>query len=314
MSRYSYIMLFIVILGSAISAQGCSSCGNKKGPAGDLAHCDGSILKEEETSDDASDNLDLDTSKISIPSEIEIVNGDSTFKIFQTEVTNDQYASFLKEKGAKPDDSEDKGTNDCHLDSEKVSLCYQFTGAGVNITTTSGGTSVTVAGGAAIIDETSYSTVPSSSGSLPVTFVSYHGAKVYCEVMGWRLPSRSEWEVAAGTGTYPWGEDAPGTDCNYANFSKGSNNYCQDGGLVGVTEAPFSGSTITFANGLNHMAGNVYEWTSANVKDDSVDDADEDRYVKGGAWDSDAESLKIASEKSLSPTITQHNLGFRCVK
>ncbi|MBF0286829.1 MAG: SUMF1/EgtB/PvdO family nonheme iron enzyme [SAR324 cluster bacterium] len=309
MRRYLIMLVIFLILGSEFSVSSCKVChGDDQGDSNDAAHCDGNLLKD--TSDDDSDTdndiLDLisNRSNIQYPNSTTISNGDKTFKMFVTEVTNTQYASFLKEKSAKASESGDGNSNDCHLDNGKVALCYQFTGEG---TSAKNSDNEDVKGGKARILEASYSVSPDNAGSHPVTYVSWYAAKEFCAAIGWRLPTENEWTAAAGDSDYPWGEADP--TCDLANFASEDKDH---GFCEGDTVDVASGEGST-AEGVRHLAGNVFEWTNTQVADDDKEENQRDRIVKGGAWDSSESALKIEEKKFLLPTSTLANVGFRCV-
>ena len=151
----------------------------------------------------------------------------------------------------------------------------------------------------------------------PVTGVSWHGANAYCQAIGGRLPTESEWEYAArsqGTAPliYPWG-DAPATN-RLALF--GQSQFAL---LRAVGSFP-EGHT---ARGLMDMAGNVAEWTNdgydadyyrvSPVENPMGPDPRPIYVVRGGSWQSEAEGLRVSSRAGLAPTTSDSSVGFRCV-
>ena len=100
---------------------------------------------------------------------------------------------------------------------------------------------------------------------LPVVHVSWYEAEAFCNWGGRRLPTETEWEVAASgeladTGLsarrryYPWGDQAP--------TSAAANLDWRAGGLVEVG-AHGSGDS---AFGCRQMLGNVWEWTASDFQ------------------------------------------------
>lgn len=117
-----------------------------------------------------------------------------------------------------------------------------------------------------------HGTYPEGEQDYPVNFVSYEDAAAYCEwltekdgVNTYRLPSESEWELAAG--------HMP----KDADFNCGINS-----GRTPVDE--FSDVTRG-AHGAVDFWGNVWEWTST-VRT-VYDDGETALGVKGGSWFSD---------------------------
>lgn len=93
----------------------------------------------------------------------------------------------------------------------------------------------------------------------PVVEVSWYGAHRYCEWAGKRLPRIEEWLQAAGgreQSRFPWGAEIPGVvNRHYAN-------YYQADDRDGFAQTAPVGSFVqgNSHDGLQDMAGNVWEW------------------------------------------------------
>ena len=138
-------------------------------------------------------------------------------------------------------------------------------------------------------------------GDFPVIYVTHDDAAAYCAWRGKRLPTATEWQVAAGDGsgagplTYPWGETFAPQWANSAASGRG------DTVVVGAYR-PAGDSWL----GIADLAGNVAEWTDTNG-------ADGGQYaVKGGSFRSDADGLTTQHTELWSGATAADWLGFRC--
>ncbi len=136
---------------------------------------------------------------------------------------------------------------------------------------------------------------------------------------GYRLPTEAEWEYACRAGTktkFSFGDDARRLN-DYAWFTDSS-----------------SGSTHPVGQkkpnpwGLYDMHGNVTEWCNelyaadfykqSPEKDPTGPTAGRERVLRGGAWNSTAESCRSsyrASDPSINDTcLASDAIGFRCVR
>lgn len=117
---------------------------------------------------------------------------------------------------------------------------------------------------------------PAGNPNWPVACVTWEQANAFCEYIGARLPSESEWEYAARDDgedyQYPWGNTDP--DCTYAVMYEGGTG-CGTGNRLDVCSKP-AGNT---SNGLCDLVGNVREW----VEDDSHPDYN-GAPTDGSAW------------------------------
>ena len=161
--------------------------------------------------------------------------------------------------------------------------------------------------------------------SLPANLVDWFEASAFCRSLGKRLPTRQEWELAAGVNrTYPWGE-AP-LDATRANLcdknckTPWSSWRISDGY---ERQAPVGSYPLgATPEGLLDMAGNLWEWTATKLdgstlvykeKDQDRDDFMAEVIIKGGSYGSNPEQLKN-KEFAKSPTNFQaSHVGFRCV-
>jgi formylglycine-generating enzyme required for sulfatase activity len=154
----------------------------------------------------------------------------------------------------------------------------------------------------------------------PVNHVSWHGAKLYCESVGARLPTEAEWEYAArGTDDriYPWGNIQPEPGGELAVFQ--SESYEN---LMPVSALPDGASPF----GIFAMAGSLWEWTAdwykenwyaeSNVSNPIGPETGFARVIRGGAWpfNNRADRIRATNRSSLSPDFISSAVGFRCVR
>ena len=148
----------------------------------------------------------------------------------------------------------------------------------------------------------------------PVTGVDWSQAQAYCSFVHGRLPTEAEWEKTARGpegNIYPWGDGSP--ICDLLNF-----NLCV-GQTTIVTDYPQGKS---YYDALD-MAGNAYEWVadwydpfyyrSGPAQDPPGPVVGEKRSVRSSAYNSSPERTPSAVRWALAPSLTSHDLGFRCV-
>lgn len=139
--------------------------------------------------------------------------------------------------------------------------------------------------------------------SHPITNISYFDALNYCKWLSiktnrlWRLPSDSEWDLAAGDNTYPYGESWPP--------SSSSGNYSSIVQDSFAHTAPV-GSFTPNDKGFYDLGGNVWEWVDSVLQDKTK--------VRGGSWNTElAEQAQTSSFLMKSLDYSDNEIGFRVV-
>ncbi len=145
----------------------------------------------------------------------------------------------------------------------------------------------------------------------PVVGVTWYGAVAYAKWVGKRLPTESEWEVAARGGDddaiYPTGDRIERSQANF-----------------------FSSDTTPVMSyqpneyGLYDMAGNIYEWCQDwygyNSYEQSAQEPEQPagplqgvyRVLRGGCWKSLVEDLRCSHRHRNNPGTVNGTYGFRC--
>lgn len=222
----------------------------------------------------------------------------NTFQIEKYEVSVDQFLAFLDTLPSGASISSACGGQPCFAPYDGA----QYKGSPIKL------------------DGTIYKPTNDLFRDRPMVFVTWYGAKTYCEAAGRRLPTEAEWERAARSKEgdnqltiYPWGDQ---WDPTLANSSRGGPN-----GAVAVNSYP-NGAT---AEGVFNMAGNASEWVndfySANYYRDNRNwdkpkgpAAGTTRVVRGGDWSTVPFYLRAMHRRDKAPATVDITTGFRCAK
>lgn len=147
---------------------------------------------------------------------------------------------------------------------------------------------------------------PRDMADHPVVLVDWYDAYAYASWAGKRLPSETEWEIAARNGDgreYPWGNTFSVEICSVGEHHLPVGSYPKGASPTGVLD----------------MAGNVAEWTST-VYDPNPRHSTtfQGRYglpiIRGGSWDDSAKGCRSsARDIRRSPLYRSTTVGFRCV-
>jgi sulfatase modifying factor 1 len=164
----------------------------------------------------------------------------------------------------------------------------------------------------------------------PVVHISWNDACAYCKWAGVRLPSETEWEVAARGGLtvkrYPWGDTLMPEGKHRCNIYQGrfpEHDTGEDGfvGTCPVRSFPCNGY------GLYEMVGNVWEWCqdffsrdfhqSSAAHDPRGPACGEKRVLRGGSFlchDSYCNRYRNSARNSATADTSSSHIGFRCAR
>jgi formylglycine-generating enzyme len=177
----------------------------------------------------------------------------------------------------------------------------------------------------------------------PVVQIAYEDAVAYTKWVGKRLPTEAEWEFAARGGlsgqSYPWGDEFRPNGKWMANTYQGyfPNTDTGEDGYVGI--APVA-TFPTNGYGLYDMAGNVWQWTSDWYRPDYYEQlaeaggaarnplgpdssydpsepSEKKRVHRGGSFlctDQYCSRYVVGTRGKGEVSTGTNHLGFRCVK
>lgn len=158
--------------------------------------------------------------------------------------------------------------------------------------------------------------------NLPVTTVTWYGARSYCQTIGRRLPTEAEWERAARgpqNFLYPWGNIF---DENSAKTSRPRVDPAQAGP---VQVGSYTQGVSVY--GMLDMAGNVAEWvhdwysptyytqqaqSPTAIINPQGPLAGVEKVVRGGSWDAVPFFARSVHRQSREPQDQTLWIGFRC--
>jgi formylglycine-generating enzyme required for sulfatase activity len=164
----------------------------------------------------------------------------------------------------------------------------------------------------------------------PVVNISWNDAAAFANWAGKRLPTEAEWEYAARGGRegeiYPWGNELKPENRVMANFWQGiwpDKNELEDGFYYTSPVALFSANGF----GVYDMIGNVWEWTAdwyaedyyrhSPARDPRGPATGDMRVARGGSWfcsENYCGAYRLGFRGKSPQDASFNNVGFRCAK
>ncbi len=173
---------------------------------------------------------------------------------------------------------------------------------------------------------------PAGTADHPVVMASFYDAQAYCSWAGKRLPSESEWQLAAlGTAgdnrVFPWGDTYDGAKLNHGQMME-PNFDDSDGYLTTSPVGAFPAGRSPY--GLEDAFGNAWEFTSDWRVDSwelvsfeeggqglqDVHSPGPGLYVavRGGAYFFDLRPNPAGERNHFLPELRRKTSGFRCAR
>lgn len=239
---------------------------------------------------------------------------DYDYEIMATEVTNNQYAAYLKEAlaagtikindqnqvlGSYPGDKNTGGRHELDVPA----------GEYVYMKLDDPASRISYAGGEFKVKE--------GYGNHPVTMVSWFGANAYAEFYGWRLAGEAEWQKAArgeDERAFPWGEEVGHKYLNYYHSgdpfetAEGFSDTTPVGFYNGKAYGDFQTADNSSPYGAYDMAGNVGEWTKDKIEGYHY------RHIRGGSKATYEIDSRVWKYDSAEPQHMSPSVGFRCAR
>ncbi|MGA2736138.1 MAG: SUMF1/EgtB/PvdO family nonheme iron enzyme [Bryobacteraceae bacterium] len=137
----------------------------------------------------------------------------------------------------------------------------------------------------------------------------------YCAWAEGRLPTEAEWESAARAGRegarYPWGNEAP--DQFRANYIEGGPGQATPVGIYPEGATP---------DGIQDLAGNVFEWTAdwwgnyseGAARNPKGPEKGPWKVIRGGSWIVNPAWLRVSFRNGFGAVERYVYIGFRCVR